>query len=70
MVLFVVLVVAVAILGARRKPRAARLLYSQGKLVDNFAVFSCGCRFNWARPTEPATICAAHKSIIDAEVAA
>ncbi len=50
--------------------REVRLLYRRGELVNDYAVFSCGCRFNYANPAEPPTICQAHKAIIDAEVAA
>lgn len=70
MILFMILVVIVAVLRILRQPaKSARLLYTQGQLVDNFAVFSCGCRFNWSNAGEAPKICAAHKAIIDSEVA-
>lgn len=71
MILFWLAVLVIAInLGSRRPKRTVKLLYRRGELVDDYAVFSCGCRFNYANPREKPTICAAHKAIIDAEVAA
>ncbi len=66
---FLCLIVAVVAAAKRRKPKEVRLLYRRGELIDDHAVFSCGCRFNYAKPSEPPTICAAHRAIIDAEVA-
>lgn len=65
-----ILVLIAVTLKRRRKPRTVELLYKRGKLVQDFAVFSCGCRFNWARPDEPPRICQAHRAMIDAEVSA
>lgn len=47
-----------------------RMLYGRGHLVGDKVLMECGCRFNWADPRERPTICAAHKAIIAAEVAA
>ncbi len=65
-----VLVLGAVLLKQRREPRAVELLYRRGELVGNYAVFSCGCRFNYSQPSEPPKICSAHKALIDAEVAA
>ena len=67
---FLCLIVVAVVATKRRKPKTARLLYSQGRLENDVAVFSCGCRFSWAHPDEPPTICQAHRAIIDAEVTA
>ena len=61
---------AVAALIGRPREYEARLFYVDARLVDDVAVFSCGCRFMWSRPDVPPKICAAHRAIIDAEVSA
>ncbi len=71
--MFAILLAVLAAAAWMKAPKAKRevkLLYKRGELVGDFAVFSCGCRFNYARKEEAPTICAAHKAIIDAEVAA
>jgi hypothetical protein len=47
-----------------------RMLYGRGHLVGDKVLMECGCRFSWADPREKPVICAAHKAIIAAEVAA
>lgn len=57
----------------RPKPKRKleyRMLYGRGQLVGGNVLMECGCRFNWADTRERPTICAAHKAIIAAEVAA
>lgn len=68
---FLCLIVAAVAAGKARRPKkVVELLYKQGRLDDDYAVFSCGCRYRWSRPDEAPTVCAAHRAIIDSEVSA
>lgn len=52
------------------KKQEYRMIYGRGQLLGDKVIMDCGCRFNWADECEKPTICAAHKAIIAAEVAA
>lgn len=65
-----VVLVAALLCGRRYEKRRLRLLYpSAPRVVGREAVFSCGCSFDLDLPSER-VLCAAHRALIDAEVAA
>lgn len=62
------LLVAAALLRRRESKKKVKMLFRGGELVNDYAVFPCGCRFPWTNPTLHRRICAGHQAIIDAEV--
>ena len=61
---------AIRLFTPKPKKKEYRVLYGRGQLLGDKVVMDCGCRFNWADEREKPVVCAAHKAIIAAEVAA
>lgn len=72
-IFFVLLFAALAAKTRHKKDvRRVNVLYrtDDGQIVGDEAIFRCGCRFHWVDGTRPPKLCAAHKAIVEAEVAA
>lgn len=84
LIFLLIVIIFVCLIPLRRSKKEVRLLYQERpRLVGEFVVFRCGCRFSWNhpqmggefllssnKPTQPQVrqLCASHEAIIATEV--